>query len=111
MKRLISIFSLFMLAVSLTAYAQANTAWDGIWNGSWGGSTAAKIIVGGGSVVEYDYRGNPQRGIGETTISGDTLSFGTPPSFVVTLTKTGPTTVSAHYHGPGGDADAVLTRQ
>jgi hypothetical protein len=92
------------------ARAQTNTSWDGIWNGSWGGLTAAKIIIAGGRVVEYDYRGTPQK-IGETTISGDTLSFGTPPSFAITLTRTGDTTASAHYHGPGGEADALLTRQ
>ena len=93
------------------AVAQADTSWDGTWNGSWGGATAAKIIIGGGTVVEYDYRGDPQRGIGETTISDKTLSFGTPPSFAVTLTRTGPTTASAHYHGPAGEADALLTKQ
>jgi len=91
------------------ARAQTDTSWDGTWNGSWGGFTAAKIIIGGGRVVEYDYRGTPQK-VGETTISGDTLSFGTPPSFV-TLTRTGAKTASAHYHGPGGEADALLTRQ
>jgi hypothetical protein len=92
------------------ARAQTDTSWDGTWNGSWGGLTAAKIIIGGGRVVEYDYRGTPQK-VGETTISGDTLSFGTPPSFVITLTRTGATTASAHYHGPAGEADALLTRQ
>jgi len=111
MKRQILVFSLVMLvAMYLSAYAQTNTALDGIWNGSWGGITAAKIIVAGGRVVEYDYRGNPQR-VGETTISGNSLSFGTPPSFVVTLTGISPITASAHYHGPGGEADAVLTKQ
>jgi|SRR6516164_5246604 hypothetical protein len=92
------------------ARAQTNTSWDGIWNGSWGGLTAAKIIIGGGRVIEYDYRGTPQE-VGETTISGNTLSFGRPPNFAITLTRTGPTTASAHYHGPGGEADALLTRQ
>ena len=102
------------LAVALTiapANAQTNTSWDGTWNGSWGGSTAAKIIIGGSRVVEYDYRGAPQKGIGETTISGNILSFGTPPGFLITLTRTGPTTASAHYHGPAGEADALLTKQ
>ena len=108
MRRLISIFAMG-LAMS-PAVAQTNTSWDGIWNGSWGGTTAAKIIIGGGKVVEYDYRGNPQR-VGETTISDKTLSFGNAPDFVVTLTRDGPATASAHYHGPGGEADAVLTRQ
>ena len=90
---------------------QTDTAWDGVWNGSWGGKTATKLIIGGGRAVEYDYRDAPQSGIGETTISGNTLTFGTPPNFIITLTKTGPKTASAHYHGPGGEADASLTKQ
>jgi len=92
------------------ARVQTHTSWDGIWNGSRGGLTAAKIIIGGGRVVEYDYRGTPQK-VGETTIWGDTLAFGRPPSFDITLTRTGATTASAHYHGPGGEGDALLTRQ
>lgn len=44
--------------------------------------------------------------IGETTISGG--AFGTPSTFIVTFTITGPATASAHYHGPGGEADAKL---
>src|SRR5580700_1798695 len=111
MRRHIFACSLVILvALSLPAHAQTNPDWDGTWNGSWGGSTAAKVIVAGGRVVEYDYRGDPQR-VGETTLSGNTLSFGTPPNFVVTLTRTSPTTASAHYHGPAGEADAVLTKQ
>ena len=41
------------------ARAQTDTSWDGTWNGSWGGLTAAKIIIGGGRVVEYDYKRGP----------------------------------------------------
>ena len=108
MKRLILALVAGLMIAS--ARAQTDTSWDGTWNGSWGGLTAAKIIIGGGRVVEYDYRSAPQK-VGETTISGDTLAFGTPPSFVITLTRTGATTASAHYHGPGGEADALLTRQ
>ena len=109
MRRLIlALVASFLMIVP--ARAQTNISWDGIWNGSWRGLTTAKSIIGGGRVVEYDYRGTPQK-VGETTISEDTLSFGTPPSFVITLKRTGTTTASAHYHGPGGEADALLTRQ
>ena len=69
------IFALVAGLMIAPARAQTDTSWDGTWNGSWGGLTAAKIIIGGGRVVEYDYRGKPQR-VGETTISGDMLSFG-----------------------------------
>jgi len=93
-----------------SAGAQSNTSWDGTWNGSWGGRTAAKIIVAGGRVVEYDYIGTPQK-VGETTVSGDVLSFGMPPTFIVTLKRTNASTASAHYHGPAGDAEAVLAKQ
>jgi hypothetical protein len=109
MGRLVLAFAVAFVITS--ADAQTNTSWDGIWNGSWGGTTAAKIIIGGGRALEYDYRGVPQPGISETVISDDKLSFGTPPGFIITLTRTGLTTASAHYHGPAGEADAMLTRQ
>lgn len=68
---------------------------------------SAKIIIAGGRAVEYDYKGAPRR-VGETTISGGGLMFGRPPTFIVALTRTGPATDSAHYHGPGREADATL---
>ena len=109
MKRLVLALTLAWMITP--ADAQTDTSWDGTWNGSWGGITATKIIIGGGKAIEYDYRGVPQKSIGETTISGNTLSFGTPPNFVITIKRTGPLTASAHYHGPAGEADALLTRQ
>jgi hypothetical protein len=87
-----------MLCLSTQALAHS-LDWDGTWAGSWCGQTAAKIIISGGNVLEYDYRGNPQKGLGQTIISGNTLTFGTPPGFVITLTKRGPTTAAARYHG------------
>ena len=99
-----------MLCLSTQALAQSSD-WDGTWAGSWGGQTAAKIIISEGNVLEYDYRGHPQKGLGQTIISGNTLTFGTPPGFVTTLTKRGPTTAAAHYHGPSGEADAASVRQ
>jgi formylglycine-generating enzyme required for sulfatase activity/class 3 adenylate cyclase len=85
--------------------------WDGIWLGAWGGETPTKIIISGDNVLEYDYNGNPQRDLGQMIISGNTLTFGTPPGFVIRLTKRGPTTAAAHYHGPSGEADGELVRQ
>jgi hypothetical protein len=105
------VLGLALAFTSAPVHAQTNTSWDGIWNGSWGGTTAAKIVIGGSKVLEYDYRGAPQKRIGETSVSDDKLSFGTPPGFIITLTKSGPTTASAHYHGPAGEADAMLTKQ
>jgi hypothetical protein len=98
-----------MLCLSTQALAQS-LDWDGTWAGSWGRQTAAEIIISEGNVLEYDYRGNPQKGLGQTIISGNTLTFGTPPGFVTTLTKRGPTTAAAHYHGPYGEADAESVR-
>ena len=72
-----------MLCLSTQALAQS-LDWDGTWAGSWGGQTAAKIIISEGNVLEYDYRGHPQKGLGQTIISGNTLTFGTPPGFVTT---------------------------
>ena len=91
--------------------APQSSDWDGTWPGSWSGQIATKIIISGGNVVEYDYRGDPQQDFGRTTISGDTLTYGTPPGSVITLTKRGPTAAAAHYHGPSGEADAELVRQ
>jgi len=91
--------------------APQSSDWDGTWIGSWDGQFPAKIIISGGSVVEYDFRGNPQKGLGQTIVSGNTLTFGTPPGFVIALTKRSRTTAAAHYHGPSGEADAELVRQ
>jgi formylglycine-generating enzyme required for sulfatase activity/class 3 adenylate cyclase len=90
--------------------APQSSDWDGTWLGSWGGRAAAKIIISEGNVLEYDYRGNPQKNLGQTIISGNTLTFGTPPRLVITLTKSGPTTAAAHYHSPFGEADAELVQ-
>ena len=92
--------------------APQSSDWDGTWVGSWGGQAAAKIIISEGNVVEYDYRGNRQhqQGLGQTIISGDTLTFGTPAGSVITLTRRGPTIAGAHYNGPPGEADAELVR-
>ena len=49
-----------MLCLSTQALAQSSD-WDGTWAGSWGGQTAAKIIISEGNVLEYDYRGHPQK--------------------------------------------------
>jgi hypothetical protein len=91
--------------------APQSSDWDGTWIGAWGGQIAARIIISGGNVLEYDYRGNPQKSLGQTLISANTLTFGTPPGFVITLTKRGPTTAAAHYHGPFGEADGELVRE
>jgi hypothetical protein len=84
--------------------------WDGTWLGAWRGEVPAKIIVSGDDVLEYDNNGNPQRGLGQMIISGNTLTFGTPPQFVITLTKRGPTIASAHYHGSSGETDGEFSR-
>jgi formylglycine-generating enzyme required for sulfatase activity/class 3 adenylate cyclase len=92
--------------------APQSSDWDGTWLGAWGGEIPAKIIISGDNrVLEYDSNGNPQRGLGQMMISGNTLTFGTPPEFVITLTKRGPTTATAHYHGPSGELDGELVRQ
>src|SRR5215472_19228458 len=91
--------------------APQSSDWDGTWIGSWGGEIAAKIIISGGNVLEYDYNGNPSPGLGQTITSGSTLTFGTPPGFVITLTKRGPANAAAHYHGRFGEADGELVRQ
>jgi formylglycine-generating enzyme required for sulfatase activity/class 3 adenylate cyclase len=94
--------------------APQSSDWDGTWIGVWRAGeseAAARIIISGGDVLEYDYNGNPQQFYGQTTISGNILHFGTPPEFVVTLTKSGATTAAAHYHGPSGEHDGELVRQ
>jgi formylglycine-generating enzyme required for sulfatase activity/class 3 adenylate cyclase len=91
-----------------TSGAPQSSEWDGTWIGSWDGRAAAKVIINGGNVVAYDYSRNPQKGLGQTIISGDTLTFGTPPRFVITLTKRGPTAAAAHYLNEA-DAEFVLS--
>jgi formylglycine-generating enzyme required for sulfatase activity/class 3 adenylate cyclase len=90
--------------------APQSAGWDGTWAGRWE-QTATKIVVSGGNVVEYDYNGNAQTNPGQTIIFENTLTFGRPPGFLITLTKRGPATAAAHYHGPGGEVDGELVRQ
>lgn len=87
--------------------------WDGTWIGVWRGNfeVPAKIIISEGNVLEYDNNGNPQQFYGQTVISRNILTFGTPPEFVITLTRSGTTTAAAHYHGPSGEHQGVLVRQ
>jgi formylglycine-generating enzyme required for sulfatase activity/class 3 adenylate cyclase len=85
-------------------------SWRGKWMGSWRGKIATKIMISGGNVLEYDYSGSPQQGLGQTIISENTLTFRTQRRSEITLTKRGPTTAAAHYHSPFGDADAELVR-
>jgi len=91
--------------------APQSSDWDGTWIGAWRGEAAAKIMISGGDVLEYDYNGNPQQFYGRTIISGNILTFGTPPEFVITLTKSSATTATAHYHGPSGEHDGELVQQ
>jgi formylglycine-generating enzyme len=86
--------------------APQSSDWDATWVGLWGGQIAAKIIINGGNVVEYDYSRNPQKNVGQTIVSGDSLTFGTPP-VVITLTRRGPTAAAAHYLR---EADGELVR-
>jgi formylglycine-generating enzyme required for sulfatase activity/class 3 adenylate cyclase len=98
-------------AVSSPAAPQS-LDWDGTWLGAWNGEIPAKIIIGGDNVLEYDSNGNPQQGFRTTNTSRNTLTFGTPPGFVITLTKRGPTTAAAHYHhSQFGELDGELVRQ
>jgi hypothetical protein len=92
--------------------APQSSDWDGTWLGAWGGEIPAKIIVSGDDVLEYDSNGTPQAGVGQIIISGSTLTFGTPPRFVITLTRRGPTTAAAHYHHSRfGELDGEFVRQ
>jgi hypothetical protein len=100
--------------VRLSPGAPQSSDWDGTWIGAWRGEieAAAKVVIGGDNVLEYDYNGNPQWGFRTTNISGNTLTFGTPRGFVITLTKHGTTAAAAHYHNSRvGEADGELVRQ
>lgn len=102
----------FLVAIAGNAEGKTLSSWDGVWTGWWGGQAHTKVVISKGRVVEYDYRDAVQPGRFKTTISGDTLTFTTPPNFVITLTKSGEGMANAHYHNPPRtDSDAVLTRQ
>jgi sulfatase modifying factor 1 len=109
--------------LELVRGAPQSSDWDGTWLGAWRGEaeTVAKIIISGGNVLEHDYYGFPQPVRGRTIISEDTLTFGTPPRVVITLTRNGLTTAAAHYHNirlgevyhnsRRGEVDGVFVRQ
>jgi hypothetical protein len=85
----------------------ASGSWDGTYTGKWGGQADLKIVIANDKVVSYDFMGKPQEQLGETVIKDDTLSFGMPPYWVVTLTRGKDGRISAHYHQES-NADAEL---
>jgi len=88
-----------VMTTGVVSEAKSKSAWDGVWAGAWGGQVATKVVIKNGNVVEYDYYGTKQSGLGKTIDSGSTLTFGTPPFFGITMSKTSDTTAVAHYHG------------
>ena len=112
----ISYVAALMLLGSLpfgTAGAEKANPWNGTWTGAWGGTAATKVIVQDGKVSLYEYQGvaQPSATTGIIQMSGKALSFGKPPGFIISMKMVGPNKVQAHYHGPGGEADADLVKQ
>lgn len=96
------------VAAPAAAPAQS-TGWDGTWTGKWGGSSSeSRIVIKGGSVVQYDF-GGKSTPPGTTKVSGDSLSFGTA-TYSITMTKSGPNTASGHWQRGQWSSDSVFTR-
>jgi hypothetical protein len=91
-----------------TEQTQVNPSkFDGTWQGSWGGSAATVISIHGGKVTSYTYKGTSVP-IGQTTTSGNTLSFGS--GYTVTLTLAAPNRATAQYTGSQGRSTASLIK-
>jgi hypothetical protein len=92
----------------VTEQTQVNPAkFDGTWRGAWGGSAATVISINGGKVTSYTYKGTSVP-IGQTTTSGNTLSFGS--GYTVTLTLAAPNRATAQYTGSQGRSTASLIK-
>lgn len=92
-------------AASKKAVAQT-MSWDGTWSGKWGGKSSGKVIIKNNKVTSYYFQGRPQT-VGSTTVSGNTIRFGS--GYSVSMTMTGANSASAVWRGDG-TAQANMTR-
>lgn len=104
----LGIASMIIFGVPLNA--GTTNSWDGVWTGAWHSEISTSITIKNGEVVHYEFEGVNQPNIGKTTVSDNSLTFGTPPGLVITMSMTTEDSASAHYHGPAGEADATLKR-
>jgi hypothetical protein len=79
---------------AVPSHAQ-NAGWDGTWVGKWGNIVPSRIVISGGKVVDYRYRGKPQP-TGKTKISRHALRFGTD-LYSIVMDRTGRSTAKASY--------------
>ena len=109
---------IFVLALGLSvamantgAFAQKASSWDGTWVGAWGGSAQTSVQISHGKVVRYEYRGNPVP-IKTQKVSAQSVTFGVPGNYTVSMNLSGPGKATASYDSPtNGSAAADLTKQ
>lgn len=84
---------------------------DGRWTGEFGAYRAATILISGGKVIRYRFRGE-EVPITRTQIAGRTVTFGSA-TYTVRVTFESPQRASAHYQNltRGFTSSAILTRQ
>jgi hypothetical protein len=100
------------LAIANTgAFAQKASSWDGTWVGAWGSGAQTSIQILHGRVVRYEYRGSPVP-IATQKVSAQSVTFGIPGDYTVSVDLTGPGKATASYNSTTrGSAAADLTKQ
>lgn len=84
---------------------------DGRWTGEWDGISATTILISGGKVVRYRFRGR-QVPITRSQVTAKTLTFGNA-TYTVRVTFESAQRATAHYQNltRGFTSSAILTRQ
>jgi len=97
--------------VGTTALAQKASPWDGTWVGAWGGRAQTSVQISHGKVVRYEYLGSPVP-IKTQKVSAQSVTFGIPGNYTVSMELAGPGKATASYDSPSnGSAAADLTKQ
>jgi hypothetical protein len=85
--------------------------WDGTWSGMLNNQEPVSVTIVGGKVVAYEIRGGQPFPIGYNKVTVNTVSFGDPANFTVSIRRTGGNRALGTAHGPLGDGSAFLTKQ
>jgi hypothetical protein len=89
----------------------SSSTWDGTWAGMLNNQEPVSVTIAEGKVVAYAIRGGQPFPIGYNKVTVNTVSFGDPTNFTVSIRRTGGKSALGTAHGPMGDGFASLTKQ
>jgi hypothetical protein len=94
-----------------SAFAQEVSSWDGVWAGAWHGHERTSVQISHGRVVRYEFQVSSVP-IATQKVSAQSVTFGVPGRYTVTMDLTGPGRATATYNSSiNGSATADLTKQ